>query len=194
MAEVDFSEIMVAFLTGGSAVALIRLTSALLLKSSRAKAEVAIKDIDWIYSTLQELKRKMHADDIWIGRSANGGGIPRVGHTVFHQFEYHLTDLSPLPPASKKMPVDKGLASFLARTAANRVTIQNASLFTDEIYKIFNDRKIKFVVSFHIHSTDKSLFYLGLGFKDSPRMKYESQAEVMKAADGIKKKLAAAKS
>lgn len=190
---VNITEILVAFFTGGSAVALIKALP-VLLSIRKSRSEVALTDIAWIYEIMTRAKSLLQASDVWIGRSANGGGIPRVGHTVFHKFQYNVSDGLDFPSADKSIPVDSGLSSFLAKAVASRVTIQNAHLFTGEMHKILESREIVTVIGFHILTTDKNFFYLGFGFKAYPILKAEKQAKVIALAESIKKKMIAARS
>lgn len=189
----NITEILVAFFSGGSAVALIKALP-VLLSIRKSRSEVALTDIAWIYEVMTRAKALLQASDVWIGRSSNGGGIPRVGHSVFHTFQYNVSDGLDFPQADKSIPVDSGLASFLARSAASRVTIQNTHLFTGEMHKILESRGIVNVVGFHILTTDKNFFYLGFGFKTYTLMQVEKQAKVIALAESIKKKMIAARS
>lgn len=191
--EINITEVIVAFLTGGSAVAMIKVLPHL-FSLKRPKSEVALDDIAWIYKVMTKARNTLNAKDAWIGRSSNGGGIPRVGHTVYHAFEYQLSDGPELPGPEKKLCVDSGLASFLARAASSRVTIQSAHLFTGSMYELFRSRKVVTIVAFHILTTDKNFFYIGFSFTKAPKMKVGEQAEVLQLAESIKKKMITAKS
>lgn len=191
--ELNLTEIIVAFLTGGTALALVNLLPRI-LPSRKSKSEVALADIAWVYKTLSELKLILRSQDCWIGRSSNGGGIPKVGHTVYHSFEYHVTDFTALPTPTKKIVVDAGLATFLAKSASSRVTIQNAHLFTGQMYDLLTQRNVKTVVAFHVLTTDKHFFYVGFGFTKPPKMHVEKQVEVLAIMSQIRRKMIAAKS
>lgn len=191
--KLNITEILVAFLTGGTAVAIVKAIPAL-FTSRKSKSEVALTDIAWIYKTLSEMRHILKAQDCWIGRSSNGGGIPRVGHTVYHSFEYHVTDSTALPGPTDKIAVDAGLATFLARAAASRVTIQNTQLFTGDMHELFEGRKVVCVVAFHILTTDKHFFYAGFGFSANPKMHVNKQAEILRIVAQIKKRLVSARS
>lgn len=186
----DYKDAIVSFVSGGGFVALVRLVMFLVSRHREKDSAKALKDVKWLYEQLNLLKSRIGCECVWIGRTSNGGGIPRLGQNVYHYVPYIVSN-GELPKSALTSVVHGQLATMLTRIVASRVSFMPIFMTYCDFISGLADLNVCNVMLFHTKITKRSVFYLGVGFSKENRrvLKADEQTQVLSACKQIALKL-----
>jgi len=178
-----------ALTTGGGIVATAKLLQIIISTYKSTGTQKALQDVQWIYEKLDEIKSTTGATCVWVGQTSNGGGIPRLGHNIYHSVLYCVggknSDLKNL----QHTVVDNSLAVFLTRLVASQASFHHTKLIRSILGETLENWGVSRICGFHVRLCRKRFYYLGIGFEKSIVLPVEYQQKIIETAKLISKRL-----
>lgn len=168
--------IILAFLTGGTSVALINLYKWWLERRDRlieGKVPSVLKDLHEVYHVINIILRETDAHRVVINRVENGGAIPMVGKDLYESvvFEAYDGEMKSVKKGWQRQVIDEVHVRMLLKIAEK----QNVTFRTDKMSacSVKDNHLANGVVlsdAYQIKSLEGSFYYLCVHFNDEGKM------------------------
>lgn len=180
------TEIIVAFLSGSSFIALINLFKWWITwkdKNRRGSIPNVLGRIHEVYHTLNVILKESGAHRVLISRSENGGAVPTVGKDIYTTVVYEVFDreLGSIKQFWQKQPLDEQYIQMLSQLVEEGhvtvITEKMAPSYKKDMYE--NDGVVRGEI-YKIKTKPGQLYYLSAHFKDMEAVKEQSFRNLMR--------------
>lgn len=180
----DWKQLIAALISGGVLTAIIKGVFDLVKHkmSIRDAFPNAIKNINRVYSRLNELKSKVECDRVLIITTSNGGGIPRAGAPLYASVLYETYDknVESIRDSWQARRVDESYISLLARLETHDVVDVPTELLEEGVLKyVLTAHNINGTMIAKIKSTPENYYYIMCSFKNAKHMKIEAKLSIL---------------
>lgn len=166
------TEIIVAFLTGGTFIALINLFKWWVErrdKKKKRKITDVLSRIHEVYHTLNVILRETAANRVVILRAENGGDIPTVGKDLYSSIVYEAFDreLGSVKNRWQRQPLDEEYVRMLLEVAQkNHISIRTAKLKACPLKDLYEANQVSAAEIYKVKAKEGAFYYLALHFKN----------------------------
>lgn len=170
------TDVIVAFLTGGSFIALVNFAKWFLERKDRKSKNnlpKVLSGIHEVYHLIGVILRETSANRVLINRIENGGDIPRIGKDLYESIVYEVNDsaLSSIKEAWQRQLIDEAQVRVLMDVAEKGNKLVNTEkLPTCNLKDNYNAGGVAYADKYVIHTEEGLFFYLCIHFRDKPEI------------------------